>query len=129
VTVTSYRACPNRASRVVWATTKNGKRQILDWTPNDDGNVAAYQDHAGGWHARTIGIQSDPVRPPEKVYMPHWASSPRCRPPSPQSRQAAREVVTFLDEYRRAQSAHNAAGRRRKPRQPPTAGYRLGGSK
>ena len=125
--MTTFRACPDCRKRVIWAATKAGKRQILDFRPSGEGNVAAYQDAMGGWHARTITQHSAPVMPPEKLYMPHWASSPKCRPPSPASKQAASELVTFLDEYRRAQSQHNAAKRnqRGKERQQTITGYRI----
>jgi hypothetical protein len=123
--MTTYRACPSCSARVVWATTKTGKRQCLDYTPSHEGNVAAWQDHLGGWHARTITAYSSPVIAPERLYMPHWASHPQCRPPAPAAKQAAAEVVTFLDEYRRGQAAHNAGKRRRKPRVKKITGYRI----
>lgn len=123
--MTTYRACPSCQARVVWATTRNGKRQILDYTPDPAGNVAAWQDHLGGWHARTITIHSEPVLAPEHLMMPHWASHPQCRPPSPQAKQAAADVVTFLDAWRRGKAAHNAVQRRPRARQRTITGYRV----
>jgi hypothetical protein len=121
--VTTFRACPGCGTRIIWAVTRAGKKQLLDYWPSDEGDIGVSRDVHGDWHARTL-IPGDQLQPAEHRHLHHWASHPQCRPPSPAAKQAAAAVVTFLDEYRRGQAVHNAGKRRRKPRQAPTAGYR-----
>lgn len=110
--------CPACGQRVIWAVTEAGKRQMLDWAPSPDGNVAAQQDVHGTWHARYAPAGEELVFP-LKRYMPHAASSPGCFQRGQKPGQLP-DGVTGLAEWKAAASRHAAARRaRRGRRQPP----------
>lgn len=123
--MTSYSACPSCKRRTVWALTASGRRQMLDWQRDPEGDIAAYQDAAGTWHARTLAQAEQPA-PHEHRYSHHWAASPQCRPPSQQQRDAAEGVVAYLDAYRAAKSGQAKARRQRRGRkgEQPITGFR-----
>lgn len=111
--MTSAHHCQGCGARVILARTQAGKTQPLDWTPNHEGNVAAYQDALGTWRARTLGKKAAPARAPEHVYMPHFATC--TARPKPEPRPQA--TVTELDEWRqRTISTSTPAKRRRSGR-------------
>jgi hypothetical protein len=116
--------CPTCGDRVIWAITAKGKRQALNYEPDPAGNVAAAHEASGAWRARS-SPPGEPLRAPEKRYMPHWATSPRCAPPKDAGgqRAAAGDVVSFLDQYRKARSANEAAKRNRRGRRKPAQTY------
>jgi hypothetical protein len=98
----AYRECGTCHARVIIAITVNGKPQVLDYEPDPAGNVAAQQNAAGGWRARS-SPPGEALSFPEKRYQVHWATSPGCAPardPDGQ-RAAAQDVVTYLSEYRK----------------------------
>jgi hypothetical protein len=102
----AYRECPTCYARVIVALTAKSKNQVLNYQPDAAGNVAAQQNAAGGWRARS-SPPGEALSFPEKRYMPHAATSPRCAPPkdSGGQRAAAQDVTTYLDSYRKEQSA------------------------
>lgn len=107
--------CGRCGTRIIYARTQAGKRQPLDWVPDHQGSVAAYQDALGVWHARAIKASDPPVRAPEKVFMPHQATCPAPRvqvvtPDSP----AVPAGVTSLADYRKARRKR---GKRRRSRE------------
>lgn len=71
---------------VIWALTTAGKRQPLNPTPDEAGNVWAYKDERGTWRARTPSAQAVDRLPWEKIFMPHFAT---CRARQPRSREQA----------------------------------------
>lgn len=123
--MTTYRTCPSCKARVIYALTANRRHQMLDYQPAPEGDVAAYQDAAGCWHARTL-TQAEHPYSYEHRHAAHYASSPQCRPPSAASKAAAAETVAFLADYRKAQASHNKTKRQRRGqrRAKPITGYR-----
>lgn len=121
---TAYRECGTCHQRVIWAVTAKGKRQVLDYAPDPAGNVAAQQTATGGWLAR-FSQPGAALSFPEKRYMPHWATSPRCAPAKDGDgqRAAAQDVVTELGQWRKANAASAAAKRNRRGRRQPPQTY------
>jgi hypothetical protein len=72
--------CDTCTARIIWATTEAGAKQALDRQPNPLGNVIAYQDATGSWHARSTASGAQPRHPLEKTYMPHPATCTGRRP-------------------------------------------------
>jgi len=126
--MSAYRECRTCGDRIIIALTARSKVQILNYEPDPAGNTAAQHTAAGGWRAR-YSAPGEALSFPEKRYMPHWATSPRCAPPKDADgqRAAAGEVVAFLDEYRKARSAHAKAKRNRRGKRPaaPITGIRI----
>jgi len=122
--MTSRTECPACGQRVILAWNPGRQLLILNWARDPAGPVAATQAASGAWHARTL-TQGERPRPEEHRHALHYATSPQCRPPAADSAQAAADVVTSLDAWRKAQAAHAKAQRRRKPRQKPVTGYRV----
>jgi hypothetical protein len=91
---TSLRTC-DAGHRIVWALTQAGEHQALDWAPSDLGTIAAYCDHLGTWHARTLSQGEQPV-PPEKRFQCHWTTHPQCRPLSDRQRAQRADAVTAV---------------------------------
>ena len=103
-------------------------REAAQALPDPAGNTAAQHTAAGGWRAR-YSAPGEALRFPEKRYMPHWATSPRCAPPKDADgqRAAAGEVVAFLDQYRKTRSANAKTQRNRRGKRPaaPITGIRI----
>ena len=120
----SHWECEACGGRLIMALVA-GRRELLDWARDDQGDHAAYQTVAGAWIARPLG-QDALLRPAEHRYTRHYDASPRCRPPAPEQRAAAAAVSDFLGEYRAAQAARGRAARnRRGRRQAPITGIRI----
>lgn len=98
----AYSECPTCLDRILWAITAKGARQALNYQPDPAGNVAARHEANGGWRARS-SPPGEPLVFPDKRFMPHWATSPRCAPArdGDGQRAAAQDVVAYLDEYRK----------------------------
>lgn len=75
--------CPGGCGeRIIWALTEGGKRQALNFWPDQDGPVIAVRDHLGTWRARTVPDLAEQPIAPAKRYMPHLALSPQCARPT-----------------------------------------------
>jgi hypothetical protein len=113
--MTGYAACPRCHARIIWVVLTGG-RLPLDRIPHDQGETWAYQNAAGGWHAR-VAIPGEILAAPWKRHAIHPAA---CTSP-------ADTAVTQLDTWRPAESAHKAAQRRRRGKRaaPRNAGYRV----
>jgi hypothetical protein len=124
----AYSECPVCYARVIFALTAKGKKQVLNYAPDPAGNTAAQQNAAGGWRAR-YSPPGEALTFPEKRYMPHAATSPQCAPPKDAGgqRAAAQDVVTELDQWRKANAANARAKRNRRGRRqpPPITGIRI----
>lgn len=112
--------CDSCEAPLIFARTQGGKQMPLNAKPDPTGNVAAYQDHLGVWHARVLGKAQEPAAH-EKRYLPHFAT---CTDPAAHRRRQR-------GWWTSAQAAHNAGKRRRRsqPRQADTLPgmLRLGG--
>ena len=115
--------CPTCGQRIIWALTASRKRQALNYDPDPAGNVAAVHEATGGWRARS-SPPGDALSVPEKRYSVHWATSPQCAPKDADGqRAAAEEVVTSLDQWRRARAANEAVKRNRRGKRRPVQTY------
>src|ERR1035441_6955130 len=65
--------CESCHTALIFALTRNRKMMPLDRDPHPEGNVAAYQDELGVWHARVLGRGQEPdAALTEHRYMPHF---------------------------------------------------------
>jgi hypothetical protein len=108
--------CDSCQAPLIFARTQGGKQMPLNKQPDETGNVAAYQDHLGTWHARVLRKHQEPDAH-EKRYLPHFAT---CSDPAAHRRRQR-------GNWKSAQADAAAKGRRRRgapnPQQP-YLGYR-----
>lgn len=71
-------SCPHCGQPVLLARTAAGLRQYLEPDPDPTGNTAAYRDHTRTWRSRRP-TDEYPLLSYERIYMPHYATSPACR--------------------------------------------------
>lgn len=109
--MTAPAVCESCGTELVFARTRGGKNMPLNRVPDDTGNVAAYQDELGIWHARVLGKNADPLGY-EKRMMPHFAT---CTAPEAHRRRQR-------GQWTAAVAARNADQRRRRTR-PAQPGY------
>lgn len=106
----------------------SGRCLTVDAAPTAAGTVIAHKNGAGGYTAR-LAMPGERAIIPEQRHIEHQFTCPAAvAPPSVTEPRVEHPGIDQLAEWRKAQSAHNAAKRRRswrrRPRQEPTAGYR-----
>lgn len=103
--------CESCHTALIFALTRNRKMMPLDRDPHPEGNVAAYQDELGVWHARVLGKGKEPdAALTEHRYMPHFAT---CSDPAAHRRRQRQQVSTALADLAKAQ--RNQRGHRAGP--------------
>jgi len=121
--------CPDCGEPVIRARTEAMSWQMLNRDPDRAGNVHAYDDGRGNWSARTVP-PGTPAVPPDRLMMPHYATSPQCREKAAQRREARSRPaapapaapaelpanVTQISAWKAAASRRKAALRRRRGR-------------
>lgn len=117
----SYWACEPCGARLIMALV-GGKRKMLDWPRADDGSFAVHQTASGTWMGREL-VQGETPLPYEHRHHEHFTTSPQCRPPSPDQRQAAAEAADQIGTWRKAESAHSRAQRQQRGKRPAAQTY------
>lgn len=84
--------CPDCAAGVIRARTEAMSWQLLNVEPDPAGNVHAYSDGRGNWFARSVP-PGTPAVLPDRLMMPHFATSPACREKALARRQPRRQPV------------------------------------
>ena len=97
--VTAPAACESCGAQLLFARTRGGKNMPLNRAPDDTGNVAAYQDEHGVWHARVLGRNTQPLAY-ERRYLPHVAT---CTDPSAHRRRQRGNWTSAVTGHARQQ--------------------------
>jgi hypothetical protein len=109
-------SCESCGTVLIFALTRNHKQMPLDKDPHPEGNVAAYQDELGVWHARVLGKGKEPdAALTEHRYMPHFAT---CTDPAAHRRRQRDQVRAAIADLHKTQRR----GRSR-PAEKPVTGY------
>ncbi|WP_069737437.1 hypothetical protein [Streptomyces sp. EN27] len=91
--------CRRCSAPIVWClTSANGKRQPVNYEPDETGNVAVMQGADGKLYVRAVTAARPEIRPGEWQAKPHQATCParqlpgRSSAPSPRAVQGVRPV-------------------------------------
>ncbi|MEU5284156.1 hypothetical protein AB0G97_09065 [Streptomyces sp. NPDC020755] len=88
--------CKHCHAPIVWClTSANGRRQPVNYEPDETGNVAVMQGADGLLYVRTVTAARPEIRPGEWQAMPHHATCPsprRSSAPTSRATQGVRPV-------------------------------------